>query len=290
MNKPNDPNNSSNPNNKPPISAENLGFYCSQLLDNELPAAELDRLLQQTAHSPADAQITEQLHRYALIRQHLQASSHNPIASHMDLSGRVLAALNQAEQSANHDEDFDRLNQRVEKVSGGFDRLSHRLGLSHPGDRTTVSRFAARRGRATWALTGLAAGMMLAVSLSWLNQYPASEFSHSTQVADVSAVDLNSHPVSVQELNQAVLNQTAVAQQHLLVEQARAEHAQMRAYAQLADAERARFNEYFLMHAGYGSSQNSGLTLARVADLPASDYSARQQNSALIVQPVGYQE
>jgi hypothetical protein len=284
--------NMNKPNNRPPISAENLGFYCSQLLDNELPAAELERLLEQTAHSPADRQITQQLHRYALIRQHLQASPYKPIASHIDLSARVQAALNQAEQSANHDEGFDPLSQRsFDKFShrvveaGGFDKLSHRVRVKQDTNHTTALHFLARRGRTTWALSGIAAGMILAVSLSWLNQYPTSESPLSTQLANLNAIDLSTQPVSVQELNQA-----ALAQQQILVEQARAEHAQLRAYAQLADAERARFNEYFLMHAGYGSSQNSGLTLARVADLPSPDYSARQQNSALIVQPVGYPE
>lgn len=272
------------PTKQPPISAENLGFYCSQLLDNALGPEDLERLLQhmqqtqnmqnrqQTAHSPAGGKITEQLHRYALIRQHLQASPNHPVISHIDLSARVQAALNQTE-ALNQTDSFNQTKPFNQADAFNQDKTTH-----------ASNRFIRRRGRSTWVMTGLAAGITLAVSLSWLNQFPASAPT-STQLADMNAMDPRTRPVSVQELNATMLTQ-----QPTLTAQTSSEFAQLRAYAQLADAERARFNEYFLMHASYGNQQNSGLPLARVADLPTVDYAVRQQHNALIIQSVGYQE
>ncbi len=251
--------------NKPPISAENLAYFCSQLLDNELPSEDLDRLLQQAADTPAAAQMTQQLHRYALIRQHLQAPQHNPICSHIDLSARVQAALNNTENPVANDD------LTLDDSTAKHNRKFFIKPIMQP------SRFAARRRQATWLVSGLAAGVMLTISLSWLNQFPASP--SRAQLASTSDANLTTRPVSVQELNQ-----DALTQQQLLVEQ-----AQLRAYAQLADADRARFNEYYLMHAGYGGGQNASLTLARVADFNDNN-PASYNNGALIVQPVGYPE
>jgi hypothetical protein len=234
--------------NKPPISAENLSFFCSQLLDDELPAGDIERLLQQTASTPAAAELTQQLHRYALIRQHLQARQHSNICSHVDLSARVQAALANSEHPVAND-----------------DEATPETTLK-PKAKIHALRLPSRAGRTTWALSGLAAGIALAITLPWLNQFPASS-STSAALAVVNG-DSMTRPVTVQELNQDALMQ----------------QAQMRAYAQLADAQRARFNEYYLMHAGYGGGQNASLTLARVGDLSPND------NGAFIVQPVGYQQ
>lgn len=262
---------------EPAASSDKLAFFCSQLLDDELSPEDLERFLQHKEH-----QASQQLHRYALIRQHLQATHRSSLNCSIDLSARVQSAL-----------DLNCANDLPDEPT--TNSTTNQSLASRPiATQAKVSAQALRKRVPkpyVFACSGIAAAVSFVLLLPWINQdqsLSVSTISKTVTTAAPLQVAVNttdtsvrndlvqtsidpellgqiSRPVTVQELNDDVM-------------------ASMRsdAYAELAETQRTQFNEFYRMHVGYGEGYTQNVRLAYTTDSGFNPNLSRAPNITLV--------